>query len=444
MKRHFLIFIILLVLSSVNAETNTLSTAAIDMQNTFRQIAKDMMSKVVRIDTTSGQNKFFGSGIIMDQEGNDVFILTNNHIAANAASITIAVSDGRTFKGEVVGLDERSDLGVVKFSSTEKFNKVKIGKSSDVQVGDWIIAIGNPFGFNWTFSVGVVSALGRSMQNNVADATDFIQTDAAINPGNSGGPLININGEVVALTSWIMSSTGSNIGLSFGIPMDNAVIVYNKIKKNKFVDYAWLGVGVKSLTDETFRKSIGAVRESGAYVTEVVKDSPADKTGIKVGDIIIAIDDKPVKDANELVWTVSRYNPGDIIKITLVRDNANKEIKITLAKRPGANEVVQTQPSSGKESGFLGTYFSNIDAASAAKLNLKNTDGVILTRFDAISIGKEYGLQAGDFVKKINTTDIKNTDDLDKFIKDSVKSNVNAFYFYVIRSGRELIVGIQK
>jgi serine protease Do len=447
-KTKFLLLFVMAasMLFADNVNTDPAFKSAIDIQNTFRKIAKDIIPKVVRIEKTgnSNQGNSLGSGIIVEQNGNDVFVLTNNHVLANASEINIITSDDKQFKGEIVGLDERSDVGVVKFTSTETFKTVKIGKSSDVQVGDWIIAVGNPYGFNGSMSVGIVSALGRAMLNTTANATDFIQTDAAINPGNSGGPLVNINGEVVAMTSWIASPTGTNSGLSFAIPIDNAVIIYSKIKKNKVVDYAWLGVGIYSLTDPTFRKSIGSTREHGAYINSIIKDSPADKTDLKVGDVIIAINDVEIKDDYELIWAISKFNPGDKIKVTYISGDKTKDIFITLGRRPGNNEVVQTSPQNTKEGGFLGAYFSNIDKDTAGKIGLKSNEGVIITRFDTVSAARDYALQKGDVVKKINTTTIKSLDDLDAFIKASSKDNVKYYSFYVIRDGRDLIVGVQK
>ncbi|OHD23918.1 MAG: hypothetical protein A2086_13020 [Spirochaetes bacterium GWD1_27_9] len=428
-----------------------------EMQKAFRQIAKENIPKVVRIDVTTyprlGNNqkdkkrpqKTFGSGFIIEQNKKEVFVLTNNHVVAKGDDITIILINEKEFVGTLVGADERSDLAVVKFTSDTVIPISKIGKSSDVQVGDWAIGVGNPFGFDGSMTVGVVSALGRAMYGKT-DATDFIQTDAAINPGNSGGPLLNINGEVIGINSWIASQTGSNTGLSFAIPIDTAMIIYDKLKKYSMVEYPWLGVGIKSLTDADFRKSLELTNEYGAYVTEVFKDSPADKAGVKVGDIIIAVDDKTIKDSNELIWTISKYSPGNKVKITYINNNKQKDIVVILDKRPTNNTSSQTKQQSQQlpEINFLGATFSNIDDVAKNKLNLNSNDGIIITKIENNSPAKEYGLLINDVIKKINTTTIKDSSDLESFMKKADQGNIESFYFYITRNGRDLMVGVQK
>jgi serine protease Do len=423
----------------------------LDMQNVFRQIAHDIIPKVVRIDVTSVSadkttGKSFGSGIIVEQEDEDVYILTNYHVINNATEITIVLNNDKEYKGETVGKDERSDIGVVKFQSKEKFEVAKIGKSSELQIGDWAIAVGNPYGFNGTVTIGVVSALGRStMLGNKADATDFIQTDAAVNPGNSGGPLINIKGEVIGINSWIASPIAANSGLSFSIPIDNAIVVFSKLKKNSVVEYAWLGVAIKSLTDSALRKSLNIEREHGAYIVEIVKESPGEKAGFKVGDIIISIDGKEIKDANELIWIISKYNPGDKIKVKYISEDVTKEVFVILATRPSANNSSKpVNIGTGKELSFLGGKYSTIDPKYLENMGIENISGVVITKVDRNTPANDYGLQVGDIVRKINTTEIKKIDDLESFISKSTKANIDAFYFYIIRDGRELIIGVQK
>jgi len=420
----------------------------IEIQTVFRNIAKDIIPKVVRLDVTTlsadkkTTNKSLGSGIIIEQEKDEIFIITNNHVVNGATEINIILNNDKQYAGELVGSDERSDVGVIKFKSKEIFQTAKLGSSADIQIGDWAIAVGNPFGFNGSLTVGVISALGRAMYGR-ADATSFIQTDAAVNPGNSGGPLLNIKGEVIGVNSWIASQTGSNTGLSFSIPIDTAMSIYQKLKKNKSIDYAWFGVAVKSLTDSTLRKSLEITREHGAFVAEVISDSPAEKAGIKVGDIIIAIDNNDVKDANELIWLISKYNPGDTVTITYISDDKVKKISIVLTKRPSKKELTMG-PATSKDIGFLGANFSNVDKTVAERSKLKSVKGVWITKIASKSSAKEYGLQVGDVVTKINKTEINTTDDLEDFMTKAGQKNLDAFYLTVIRNGKEMIIGVSK
>lgn len=426
-------------------------TVALKMQEVFREVAKKTIPSVVRIDVTletsqSGYpNKTFGSGVIIEKNNNIYFVLTNNHVVDKAKEILITTSIDKEYKGELVGKDLRSDIAVVKFETKDEILTAKVGKSEEVRVGDWAIGIGNPFGFDGSVTVGVISALGRPMWGKT-DATDFIQTDAAINPGNSGGPLLNIKGEVIGINSWIASQTGSNTGLSFAIPIDNAMNIYEKLKKFSKVEYPWLGVSIKSLTDSSLRKSLGINREHGAYVVEVIEGSPADKSGIKVGDIIIGVDNRTVKDANELIWIISKYNPGDKVKITFIRNENIMTLDIILAIRPSQDKLRGESTEENKDISieFLGAYFNNVTEETKNKFNLKSSNGVIITKIDQGKSANVYGLKIGDIVIKINKTEIKNIDTLKDFITQSEKDGILAFYFYIIRNGREQVIGVMK
>jgi serine protease Do len=392
-------------------------------------------------------NKVWGSGIFVEKINSDYYILTNNHVVKDAESIKVVFINDREYDSELVGRDERSDLAVLKFSGKEDIAPVKIGKSSDVQIGDWAIAVGNPFGFNGTFTVGVISALSRAMLGR-NDATDYIQTDAAINPGNSGGPLLNIQGEVIGVNSWIATLTGTNTGLSFAIPIDNAMAIYEKLKKFKKVEYPWLGISIKSVMDLD-RKSLEIDTLHGAYIFEIVKESPAEKTDLKVGDIIVAIDGKTIRDANELIWTISKYSPGDTVKVTYLRDNVKKDLSITLTKRPDETDV-SGQPNTAvdktkiEEINFLGAYFTPVDDKTKSNLGLPSSNGVLITKLDKASPAADYGLKVNDVVKKINATSINNINDLKALIKKSTDNKVESFYFTIIRQGRDVIIGVQK
>lgn len=421
---------------------------ALKIQDVFREISNKSIPSVVRIDVTmesylkDSSSKTFGSGLIIEKIDRNVFVITNNHLVDNAKEILITTIYDKEYQAKLIGKDQRSDIAVVKFETDEQVITATIGKSKEIQVGDWAIGIGNPFGFDASVTVGVISALGRSMLGKT-DATDFIQTDAAINPGNSGGPLLNIKGEVIGINSWIASQTGSNTGLSFAIPIDNAMNIYEKLKKFNKVQYPWLGVEIKSLTDSLLRKSLGIKREHGAYITGIVENSPADKYGLKVGDIIVAVDDKIIKDANELIWIISKYNPNDRVRISFIRNEELKTMDVILDLRP-TEDTLQKQHFQNTDIEFLGACFSVITDDLKNTFNLKNNYGVIITKIKDFSNAKMYGLQLGDVIIKINKTEIKNIDDLKQFIIQSENNNTTAFYFYIIRKGREQVIGVIK
>jgi serine protease Do len=427
--------------------------AAKEVQNVFRQIAKDTLPKVVRVDVTIYQGierteknarRTFGSGFFVEQDAGGVFLLTNHHVIKEASEIRIVTQDKTEYTGTLIGSDERSDLAVVKINMTSKTSCVKIGQSSQVQVGDWAIGIGNPFGFDGSVTIGAVSALGRPFAGRT-EATDFIQTDAAINPGNSGGPLLNIDGEVIGINSWIASQTGSNTGLSFAIPIDHAMFIYQKLKQYSKVEYAWLGVYIKGVNDPQIRRYLDINLKEGALVTEVIKGSPADLAGIRLSDIILKIEDKVIHDANELIWIVSRYNPGDKIKVSFIREGKTQQTVVTLGKRPGkTEESPEKQKMDLTVIEFLGAEFSAIQAEDLKRLNPSTELGVIIRKIKPGTSAADFGLQADDIIVKINTSPVLNIKDLEAFIKKAQDDKMEFFYFTVLRNGRELLIGVQK
>jgi serine protease Do len=433
--------------------TSSLDTAR-EIEAVFRNIAGKAVMSVVRIDTekqAQGATVFqkgqtlltFGSGIIIEQAAGKAWVLTNNHVATGASKLTVTLSDKSQLDAELVGFDERTDLAVLVIKTDKRLVPASIGSSIDVAVGDWAIGVGNPFGFDGSVTVGIVSALGRPFKGR-ADATDYIQTDAAINPGNSGGPLLNIEGEVIGINTWIASQTGANTGLSFSIPVDNAMTVYRKLKENRTVEYAWIGVGIKSLTDSTFRNSLGLDRTEGAYVTEVFEDSPADRAKLKVGDIIIGIDSYTITDANELVWTVSKYEPGTRITVTFYRGGRKKSVECLLGSRPSDNEQLSVKEDTGSVD-FLGAGCSGIGMSHRQQFGLTpGQTGVIIETVSAGSPAAEYGLQVGDVITRINTYNIGDLAAFERFLEQSKADGVELFYCYLVRRGRELILGVQK
>jgi Do/DeqQ family serine protease len=269
-----------------------------------------------------------GSGLIIDKSG---LILTNNHVIKDADEITVKFANNKEAKGTIVGTDPKTDLAVIRVSTTEDLPVVVLGNSDALHVGEWAIAIGNPFGLDHTLTVGVISATGRS-EVGIAAYENFIQTDASINPGNSGGPLLNIRGEVIGINTAIVAS---GHGIGFAIPVNMARKVMEDLVKKGKVTRGWLGVGIQSLTPE-LAKSFGVGADEGILVNQVMPKSPAEAAGLKTGDLILSVDGKPVKDPRELQRIIGDAEIGKSIEFTILRDKARQTVKVQVGEMPAS------------------------------------------------------------------------------------------------------------
>jgi serine protease Do len=270
-----------------------------------------------------------GTGFILSSDG---YICTNHHVVASVDSVKVKVGSD-TYDAQIVGSDERTDLALLKIKPGGKLDPVYLGDSNSVQVGDWAIAIGNPFGLDSTFTVGVVSALGRRDLDLMGGSQSHIQTDASINPGNSGGPLLNIHGEVIGINRMIYSGTGGNIGIGFAIPINTAKAVLEQLRLHKKIKRGYIGVQIVPLTEE-YAKQLGLKDATGALVGQVVPGGPALKGGMRVGDVILSIDDKKIEDFGDLVDIVEKTPIGNTLKIGLWREKAMVNLFVTVAERP--------------------------------------------------------------------------------------------------------------
>jgi len=269
-----------------------------------------------------------GSGVIIDKGG---LILTNNHVVKDADEISIKFANKQEVKGKVVGTDPKTDLAVIRASAKDDLPVALLGNSDTLRVGEWAIAIGNPFGLDHTLTVGVISATGRS-EVGIAAYENFIQTDASINPGNSGGPLLNIRGEVVGINTAIVAS-GQGIG--FAIPINMARKVMDDLVKRGKVTRGWLGVGIQPLTPE-LAKSFGVTAEEGVLVNQVMPKSPAESAGLKTGDLILGVNGKPVKDPRHLQRIIAETEIGQSIELTVMRDKARRTVKVQVGEMPAS------------------------------------------------------------------------------------------------------------
>ncbi|MGB7291007.1 MAG: DegQ family serine endoprotease [Thermodesulfobacteriota bacterium] len=345
-----------------------------------------------------------GSGLIVSEDG---YVVTNNHVVDRARDIEVVLEGGEKYKAEVVGKDPKTDIAVLKINPKRRLQAVSFGDSDKLEIGDWVIAIGNPFGLGHTVTAGIVSAKGRSLGMGSYD--DFIQTDAPINPGNSGGPLFNLNGEVVGVDTAIVAG-GQGIG--FAIPANLVSHVVDQIKTNGKAIHGWLGVMVQPITPE-IAEGMKLSELKGALVADVSPGGPADKAGIKRGDVIVALNGKKVDTVSELTNSVGVVQPGTKEDLKLVRDGVEREVSVKIGELP-ENLAVGEDKSQEVSEEKLGLVVQGITPQIADRLNLDESMGVIVTNVSPGSVAQETGFRPGDVIVEINNKSIKNMKDYDK------------------------------
>lgn len=362
-----------------------------------------------------------GSGFIISDEG---YIFTNNHVVAGADEIKVKLSDGREFKGTLKGTDEKLDLALIKIDTKEHLPIAPLGDSDAIEVGEWVMAIGNPFGLAQTVTAGIVSAKGRWIGSGPYD--DFIQTDASINPGNSGGPLFNMKGEVVGINAAIIQG-GQGIG--FAIPINMAKSVLTQLKETGKVTRGWLGVSVQPVTPE-LAQSFGLQAEKGALISEVIKDSPAEKAGFEVGDIILEFNGKQVNEMSELPRLAAVTPVGTKAKVKLLRKGKVIEKTVTIEKMAETASETAAKPSETSEK--LGLTVTDLTKELAARIGTRETKGVVVTAVKPGSEAEDKGLMQGDIIKEINYSPVNNTADYEKAVRAVKKGS---FIRLLVRRG---------
>lgn len=350
-----------------------------------------------------------GSGFIIDAEG---VILTNAHVVQDAKEVTVKLTDKREFTAKVLGSDAKSDVAVLKIEA-ENLPTVKLGDPADVKVGEWVVAIGAPFGFENTVTQGIVSAKGRVLPDG--SYVPFLQTDVAINPGNSGGPLFNLDGEVIGINSQIYSRSGGYQGVSFAIPMDVAMNVAGQLKDSGHVSRARLGVTIQSL-DQGLAQSFGLDQAKGALVASVEKDSPAAKAGIEPGDVILSVAGKAIADSSELPVAIASRQPGTSVDVSVWRNNRERKFTVKLGEMDGP-KTAATRDGAAEESGRLGMSVRPLSAEERRELD---TQGGLLVQ-DVDGAAAEAGIQPGDVVLSANGQVVKDVDDLRGVVAKSQK-----------------------
>jgi len=348
-----------------------------------------------------------GSGFIISTDG---YILTNAHVVSEADEVLVKLYDKREFKAKIIGADKRTDVALIKIEATG-LPKVTVGDPNSLKVGEWVAAIGSPFGLENTMTAGIVSAKGRALPQE--NYVPFIQTDVAINPGNSGGPLFNLRGEVVGVNSQIYSKSGGSMGLSFSIPIDVAIDISNQLKATGRIARGWLGIGIQEVTKD-LADSFGLKQTSGALIAGIEKNSPADKGGLEAGDIILKFDGKPIVTSSDLPRVVATTKPGKVVPVEIVRKGANKTLQLGVGEMPSE----QTEaPASSKEpvkpeANKIGLTLRELTALQKKKLNGKN--GLLV--IESNGAAAQAGIRRGDVILGLNNNESQSVDAFNKQI----------------------------
>ena len=382
-----------------------------------------------------------GSGFIIDDAG---IVVTNFHVIENAEEITVTLSDETVFTAEVLGQDQKTDIAVLKIDPGDtELTAVPFGDSDSLRVGDWVLAIGNPFGLGGTVTAGIVSARGRDIGNGPYD--DFIQTDASINRGNSGGPLFNVEGEVIGINTAIFSQTGGSVGIGFAISSNLAKRVTTQLAEYGTTRRGWLGVFIQEVTPD-IAESLGLDEATGALVSTVNESSPAQAAGLEPGDVIISFDGKAIEKMRDLPRIVAETEIGATVAVELIRNGSRMSVDVTLGELEKAELVgIVGEESQGDAESFekLGFSVDNLNAELAAELGLyENMRGVVVTEVEEGSPAFDKGLQPGDVIKRFGQRRVENAADLAKSVAETLESGRAGVLLLVESEGRERFIQI--
>lgn len=357
-----------------------------------------------------------GSGVITSADG---YILTNNHVVEDADEIHVTLSTFDEYEAKIIGRDPKTDLALIKIAPKSNLPFVSFGDSDQLEVGDWVVAIGNPFGLEQTVTAGIVSAKGRSINNE--SYGNFIQTDASINPGNSGGALFNVNGEMVGVNTAIYSRSGGNIGIGFAIPVNMAKNVLQQIKENGKVVRGWLGVMIQQVTPELAR-SFGLARPIGALVGEVAADGPAAKAKIKTGDVIISFNGKEISQMTMLPAMVAQTEVGSRAELVLIRDGKEKTVQVTIGKLE-ENDQAEAGTEQNEQNRALGLTVQEISPELAESLKLEERTGLLVSNVEANSAADDAGLKRGDIIMEVDQKPVSRLSELKEILQKKKKDD---------------------
>ncbi len=372
-----------------------------------------------------------GSGFFISEDG---YLVTNNHVVDNGTEFTIVTNDSKELDAKLVGKDERTDLAVLKVDSDTKFTYVDFADDSNVRVGDWVVAVGNPFGLGGTVTAGIVSARGRDIGAGPYD--DFIQIDAAVNRGNSGGPAFNLSGQVVGINTAIFSPSGGNVGIAFAIPASTAKQVVEGLIKDGSVSRGWLGVEIQPVTKE-IAESLGLQSDKGAIVANAQDDSPAKKAGIVSGDVITQVNGKDVSSSRDLARVIAGYAPGTTVDMNVWRNGKAETVKVELGALPGADKQASADNSapSASSSDTLADLGLTVTTADDGK-------GLVVTDVDPDSDAADRGIRTGDVITAVNSEDVTSVKDVTDAMDTAAKAGRKSVLVQISRDSANRFVAL--
>lgn len=379
-----------------------------DVKRFFKRFFDDRPGSGQHINPHGRRVTGQGSGFFISADG---YVVTNNHVVENASEVDVITEDGKTYTAKVIGTDPRTDLALLKINGHDNFSWVKLAAKSP-RVGDWVIAVGNPFGLGGTVTAGIVSARGRDI--GAAGPDDYLQIDAAVNRGNSGGPSFNLAGEVIGVNTAIVSPSGGNVGIAFAIPSETVSHVVASLKENGKVTRGYLGVNIQPITPE-IAEGLGLKDPKGALVSEVQPDTPAAKAGIEPGDAVLKVNGDAVKDARDLSRRISSILPGATVKLTLVREGKERTVEVKLAKLPDQKRADNSHMNRGDNDHdeadlpHLGLKLAPADSVSGA-----GDEGVVVTDIDSSGPAAERGIKSGDVILEVGGKHVSNPSDIRK------------------------------
>jgi serine protease Do len=365
-----------------------------------------------------------GSGFFISEDG---YLVTNNHVVSDGSAFTVILNDGSELDAKLVGKDSRTDLAVLKVDDKRKFSYVNWADDSKVRVGDWVVAVGNPFGLGGTVTAGIISARGRDIGSGPYD--DYLQVDAAVNRGNSGGPTFNLNGEVVGINTAIFSPSGGNVGIAFAIPASVAKDVVADLIKDGEVSRGWLGVQIQPV-DKDVAESLGLAEASGALVVEPQAGSPGEKAGIRKGDVITAVNGDTIKGPRELARTIARMRPGTSVDVELWRDGKAESVKLEIGTLPAETKEASAGPDPQQEEQLPSSEKALADLGVTVTPS-EDGNGVTISSVDPDSDASDRGLKEGEKIVSVNNQEVKSADDILKVIEEAKKDGRSKALFQI-------------
>ncbi|MEQ8355847.1 MAG: DegQ family serine endoprotease [Kiloniellaceae bacterium] len=382
-----------------------------------------------------------GSGFIIDPEG---YVVTNNHVVDGASEVTIRLEDDSTYPAQVIGTDPQTDLALLKIKAERPLPALKLGDSDSAEVGDWVMAVGNPFGLGGTVTAGIISARGRNIQAGPYD--DFLQVDASINRGNSGGPLFNLGGDVIGVNTAIFSPNGGSVGIGFAIPSNMVKSVVAQLRENGTVERGWLGVQIQNVTPD-LAEALGLDNAAGAIVAEVTPGSPAETGGIKSGDVILGFAGKGIDDTRELARVVAEHPAKSEAAVRIWRDGGEQTLAVVTGQMPQRDQMAAASPNAARDGSYqsssLNARLAALTPERRAEYNIpEDTQGVLVLDIEKGSIF-EQSLRPGDVIKKIDGTQVKSPQEIERQVEKAKDGSKKAVLMLVNRNSQDLFLGVK-